>query len=380
MALGYYDLALHEGIADWAREHDWDLDTSMVRPGYLPVPSHWDGILTLANRPEMIAWLAQFDFPIVHLLTAPTPELRQGVAHFPSVDCNYASIGAVGARHLLTLGKPTFVFYQRTYGEAQVIRDSFVEVMRAAGEDPVVFDFHADHPEIGPGQHFTRAGRLEWLARKIRSIPLPAAIMAEDDRFALDLIAAARQLKLRVPEDIAILGADDQRALLRVSPIGISSVDTNMRRIGYIGAEMLAGLTMGAPSRREPFLVAARRVVARESTATYTGPHRAVNEALRYVRQNFREPLSVESVARHVHLTPRGLQRALRQQADITLNHEITRLRLEAVTHHLEQSDLKLDAIATEVCLGDAKNLCRLFRQRYGTTPHQWRTASHQPG
>ena len=374
MAMGFYEVALQEGIVQWVREHEWELDSSIYPVVTMPPNVACDGILTTIANETTLGLLSGFTGPMVRMLTGASPEAERMCSHIPLVCCDYESTGRMGAQHLLSLGRPHFAFYNRGIGvDLEGIRRGFVGTIRDAGHEPILLDFPADHPHLDPTRRQPRELRLTWLSEKIRALPLPLAIMAEDDRFAVDVAVVAQALGLRIPNDIAILGADDNRLALGVSPVGISSVDSNLRGVGHAAAQLLADLIHGKAAPAEPIRIQSRRVITRRSTATYAGGHQGVSEALRFVRQRFSEPLSGKRVARQAGMSLRGLQNALHEEAGLTLNGEITRLRLTAATQLLEETDLKLESIAADVGLRDAKNLCRVFRQHYGTTPQQWR-------
>ncbi|WP_156344981.1 hypothetical protein [Verrucomicrobium spinosum] len=113
MALSFYDASLHDGIAQWVRENDWELDVSNFPVLMRPPTVKCDGILTTITRPETLEWLKPYDCPMVRMLIAPTPELEEASGHIPLVSADYESAGRLGAKHLLTLGQPHFAFYQR---------------------------------------------------------------------------------------------------------------------------------------------------------------------------------------------------------------------------------------------------------------------------
>lgn len=374
LALGIHDPALQEGIAEWARENEWELDFSFARHGILPFPGSCDGVLTTVNNRRMAKWLEQFNCPVVRMLEAPVPKLSRTTSHFPSVTYDGEAAGRLGAEHLLSLGRPSFVFCQTSGSvEAGYVRRGFMKAMRATGQKAALLDFLADHPEQSRNQAQPRDLVRGWLEDKLSNLPLPAAVMAEDDRCALDLMAAARALGLRVPADLAILGNQNQQLQLDSSPVGVSSVDVNLHGVGYQGARLLGKLMAGGVRPQQSVVVQPSRVVARASTDLYVGPHRGVSQAMRYIRENFREPLTVDRVAKAVGMTGRGLQKALQNEAGLTLVKEITRLRLEAAMRLLEDSEANLNVIAAETGLTDAKNLCRLFQRCHGITPRKWR-------
>jgi len=375
LSLGYYEAQLHAGIAAWAKEHDWELDTGLVFRSHLPLPEerkHWSGVLATIDRSEVAEWTRKLGCPVVRMLEAGSPALAEMVREIPKVECDFESIGEMGARHLLTLGNVNFGFYWHTGGhDGRAIANGFLDTIRAAGKEPFLLDFRAEHPQLPVGVPSPREQWFEWLAAKLASIPLPAAIMAEDDRFALILTQTARRMGIKIPTELAILGVDDNRLLLGSSPIGISSVDSNLWAVGYQAADLIARLIDGAPTPSAPLRIPARQVVVRESTTTFHGHHPKADAALRYIREHFRSPLSVESVAAHVGLSARGLQKIMMKEACPSIHQEILRLRLDAAEQLLTETNLKLEAIAAETGLGNAKNLCRVFQKHRGMTPRQ---------
>ncbi|MFD0895236.1 substrate-binding domain-containing protein [Luteolibacter ambystomatis] len=380
LSLGYYEVQLHAGIAAWAKDHDWELDTGIVFRSNLPLPderTHWSGVLATIDRPEVADWVRNLKCPVVRMLEAGSPALGEKVAGIPKVECDCESIGAMGARHLLTLGNVHFGFYCHTGGhDGRAIERGFLRAMREAGKEPFTIDFRPEHPELAIGTPSPREAWMEWLAGKLASIPLPAAIMAEDDRFALVLAQTARRMGIRIPTELAILGVDDNRLLLGSSPIGISSVDSDLWAVGYRAADLAARLISGEPAPTAPVKIPARQVIVRESSTTFHGHHPKADAALRYIREHFRSPLSVESVANHVGLSARGLQKIMMKEACPSIHQEILRLRLDAAEQLLTETNLKLEAIAAETGLGNAKNLCRVFLKHRGTTPRQARRSN----
>jgi LacI family transcriptional regulator len=370
----YFDALTYQGVVDWVREHGWTLDAAATRSLQLPRVEKVDGILAIIMQRRTPDWLRQFGCPIVRMHTPNLPEVLERCSDFAAVECDFESIGQLGAQHLLGLGQPHFVFYQRGDGpDVKSLRDSFVKTIRAAGHEPSVLNFAADHPVRNPARATSFEQRFTWLARHLARLPKPMAIMAEDDRFAPDVVAVARKLNLRVPDDVAVLGCDDSPLALGVSPIPISSVDTNCRGVGHAGADLVARLVAGGRPPSATVRVTARRVISRQSTATYAGANPGVNLALRHLRQHFRRPLTMESLARVARLSVRSLQIAYREEVGGTLQDELTRLRVAAAERLLEETDLKLDAVAADTNLGDAKNLCRVFAKVHGVSPDAWR-------
>lgn len=370
----FFDALAYTGVMDWVRENDWALDASAFRTLSLPRMEKVDGIVMIADKVQTIDWLEKFECPIARIHTSVDEDVESRSRNTPRVELDSAAIGRMGAEHLLTLGRPHFVFYQRGWGaDVLALRDAFVKTLAVAGHKPTVLDFTAENPSPNLTKHSSLEVRTSWLIRKLAHLPKPMAVMAEDDRFATDLVEAARSLGLRVPQDVAILGCDDNPMALGVSPISISSVDCNYWGLGYAAASLIGRMVAGETLSPQTIHVPPRRVIARDSTATYVGGHPGLNLVLQHLRQNFRRPLTVESLAQVAGLSVRGLQTAYRQEFASTIHEELVRLRVAAAEQLLEKTDLKLDAVAADTNLGDGKNLCRVFAKVHGISPDAWR-------
>lgn len=374
----YYE-ELIAGIAAYARLHHWDLDTAMIRcPGTLPKQERWAGVLAMVDRQSTAQWIEETDCPMVELL-------NDAVASHPSVVCDYAAIGRRGAQHLLELGDVHFGYYCGfvDFPASRCARDSFADEMKSRGFPVVHFDLELPS-NYGGRTKSSRAERLAWLTPKLAAAPLPIAIMAEDDRFAVDLFLAARSLGLRIPEDVAILGAENQELVLSPVPVEISSVDCNLREVGWRGAEllnrMMGGATPGSPEVPMITVVPPKDIIVRYSTATFACDHAAVTAAALFVRRHFREPITVKEVAKQAGMSVRMLQAEYPIHVGRSVKEDILRHRMSSAQLLLERTNLKLEAVASEAGLGTAVNLCRMFQQKHGMTPNEWRREHGRPG
>jgi LacI family transcriptional regulator len=364
---------LYNGAIAYAREQGRGLSTGAIRcPGHFPAVDSFSGILASLTVESYRDWVVARNCPVVHVLNSALD-----LPPWPQVVCDREAIGRMGARHFLELGNLNLAYYR--YFDASRFDDcykGFVRELKAQGRT-----FH----EIGPyrvydeGQQFnvTRQQRVDWLKTQLPSLPLPIAVMADDDLYAVDLAMAARELGLRIPDDIAILGVDDYPLILGAVSESISSIDVNFQEVGRIGCELLYRLLQGAKpgSKEVPMLtkVPPRGVVIRNSTVTFQCDHPGVTAAAMFVRQRFHEAISVRDVADHAGMSVRSLQVNYLQRVGRTVKDDILGERLKRARMILENSDLKLAAVAMESGLGTLENLCRVFQANHRMTPHAWR-------
>jgi LacI family transcriptional regulator len=184
----------------------------------------------------------------------------------------------------------------------------------------------------------------------------------------------------RIPEELALLGTDNRPLVLGKLPIAVSSVDSNLHAVGWSGAGLLERLMNGERAPAKPIQIAPGRVVSRTSTATFVCEHPGVSSAMKFLRTHFHEPIHLDDIARAAGVSARVLQSAFKEHVRRTMSDELARLRLSHAARLLCETDLKLESVAREAGLRNAKYLCEVFRPAFDATPSAYREASQTAG
>lgn len=364
MALGYYDWQVHRGILRYAREVGWILDTSMAHYGVIPV--HWqgDGVMTalMPERADLTRFIRRKTVPVV-ALSSDVPDVK--VTRIVSDD---RSIGRLAAEHLLQRGFTDLGFYKCTDADAAQDREAgFRDAVQQAGRNYHFLDWHA------ASRRKRNLNPFDWIKRQVAGLPLPIGMMAQSDLRASYLINACEALGLAVPEQVAVIGVDNDTATCELAPVPISSVDYARETLAYEGAKLLDRLMNGEPPPATPILVAPRGIVVRRSSEVYRVSDPAVARALAFIREHYREPIGVPQVV-HASLTSRcGLYRAFWKHVKRSVGAEIDRHRVEHAMRLLAQPDEKLYRIARECGFSDSDHFTRVFRRMTGLTPSVYR-------
>lgn len=360
----FYEEEALLGVVEYARKQDWELIANMRFHGQFPSETEADGILVTANGPRVQRWLEKWSgTPTVHVgMTAPQVSL-------PWVDVDYQAAGRIGARHLMELGQVRHAFYTLSEEpDTLQIRDAFEAELKKSGLKPLRLDLSADG-----GMEIPRMGRLKMLAAKLKSHEMPLAVMTSDDRRSLELIAACGIAGLRVPEDVSIIGCENRRVEVEMSPVCLSSVDLNRRVVGRKAAEMLDRMMGGGVSSPPCVTVAPSGVVGRASTATFATGNPGITRSVIHLRDHFASPLKLAELAEMAGMSERYFREEFKRLVGHSPRHELLRSRMASATRLLRDTDFKLEAIAIESGLGSAKKLCEFFARFYGMTPHRWR-------
>lgn len=368
----FYQEEVLLGVVEHARQAGWELIANMRFHGMFPSETEADGILVTAVGPRVRQWMEKW---------SGTPVVRIGWEvqgwDWPSVEVDYEESARCGARHLMELGHVNHAFYSLvTRDEVCSMRKAFVSELAQAGLTAHHLDFEAVHGDAA--LEVPRSERLRWLAAALSALKKPLAVMGDDDRRALELMAACELAGLRVPEDVAIVGCENRNIEGLMAPVPLSSVDTNWRRVGREAAVMLDQGMAGKVLTLQHIKVPPRGVVARASTATFVTDSQGITRALLHIREHFPQAIRLQDLARMAGMAERQFRDEFKRLVGRGPRAEIHRARLAFASRLLRDTDLKLDAIAVESGLGTARKLCEIFAEVHQMTPTAWRQQARE--
>jgi LacI family transcriptional regulator len=356
------------GIARYIREHArWStfhephgLEESV--PGWL---RNWkgDGIIARIQNAEIAEAVAVTGIPAVDVL---------GVAQMgrhPLVHTDDARIASLAAEHLLDRGFRHFGFFgikDEQWSQQRCV--AFVNAVRGAGCDAAAYETsrHMLHSR-------TWDECADELADWVRTLPKPAGIMACSDQCGPLLLEASRRSGAVVPDEVAVIGVDNDEPLCEVADPGLSSVWPDHHRVGYEAAALLDEMMRGTPPPTAPIYVPPKGVVTRQSTDVLAIDDRDIASAVRFIREHACEGPTIDNVADHVSISRSSLQRKFKRIVGRTLHEEMLRMRLSRARELLSESKLPIALIAEKAGFGHQEYMGAVFRQHFGRTPWQYR-------
>jgi LacI family transcriptional regulator len=320
------------------------------------------GQLLTANLARQVLRLRK---PLVDT-SCSVPRLR-----VPLVDADHQAVGRMAAEHFLERGYRHFGFFGSPWAHYSKLREAaFRQRLAEAGHS-----VSACYVE-----YLLRAAALiEWkqaagrVRRWLQRLPKPVAIVAANDIPARELADTCRRIGLRVPDDVALLGIDNDDLECGLASPPLSSVATPARRIGYEAARLLDELMAGKPPPREPIFLPPVAVVTRQSTDTLAIHDAAVVAAMRFIRGHAADEIRVDDVARHAVQGRRMLEYKFRGLVGHTILEEIRRVRVQRVKQLLTDTDLSMPAIARRSGFSTPQRMAVVFRQLTGLTPSAYR-------
>jgi LacI family transcriptional regulator len=208
--------------------------------------------------------------------------------------------------------------------------------------------------------------------------------MALSDDFAVAILDACKEAHLAVPDDLALVGCDNDELVCNSARIPLSSADANMEEQAYEAARLLDQLMGGARPPRRPIRVPHKGIVIRQSSDVLAIEHPGLARAIRSIGLNYADlSLSVERLAGEASITRQGLDKACRQYLGRTVSEEIRRIRLAKAIALLRSggSRPKVAVIARQCGYSSAKHLRDTLLRATGSTPVRfWKGTPQGPG
>jgi LacI family transcriptional regulator len=289
---------------------------------------------------------------------------------FPYFTTDNEAIGRLAAEHLLDCGFTRLAFYgnprRRLAQWSEEREQAFSQRAAEAGVPCAVY--HGRHSDA---HHWLR--QLRELAAWVESLPKPIGLMACTDIRARQVLEACRTIGAHVPEEVAVIGVDNDEMICELTTPSLSSIEQGSRQIGYQAAALLDRLMTRRVRRPSRHVISPEALIARQSTDVLASDDAELTQAIRFVREHACDPICVTDVLRTVPLSRSTLENRFRASLNRTVHAEIQRVQIERARQLLVQTDLLVKQIAIRCGFKHVPYLTRVFRQHVGLSPVEYR-------
>lgn len=365
-----YGRGVIEGIAKYADEQgNWSLhfeDRSLHDrlPFWL---KHWkgNGVIARSTTPSQRHEIQQLNIPCVELFGATSPE----------VCCDDILVARMAAEHFLSRGLYHFAFFAPEMPWWCTHRfKQFERCLHLFGHSCHCFRRKRHHTQTLSPTWNASDDRLlkDWLLQ----LPKPVGLFAATDAYSLTVLGACRRLGIRVPGEVAILGADNDKTIcLSVTP-RLSSIDVNNALTGYKAAELLdLRMKKKKTSSLIPILIPPAYVVERQSTDMVAIDDDDTTEALVLIRKYATEGITIAEVARRVGLSQSTLTRRFHRYFGYSPEQELVRCKIDYAKRCLRETTLPTYTVGKKAGFTPPEYFARAFKREVGMTPNQFRRA-----
>lgn len=293
---------------------------------------------------------------------------KDAVAGVANVMTDSPRIGTMAADHLLDCGFRHFSYCGFDGIPWSDIRGRNFAVRIAAAGFSVHFYRQRRRTAVRSGE-----GEEQFMAEWLRSLPKPLGLMACNDDRGQHVIEACKLASLRVPDEVAVIGADNDELVCELSDPPMSSVAINFERAGYDSAELLAKLMAGRRSVSKAIVVRPTHVIARQSTNILAIEDAHVAKSLRFIRLHGREAIQVGDVVAASGLSRRVLEKRFRKLLGRSVLSEIRRVRVAQICRLLAETNLSVSQIADSLGYTSIEHIARYFRSEMKMSPLAYR-------
>ncbi|MDD4872546.1 MAG: XylR family transcriptional regulator [Kiritimatiellae bacterium] len=362
-----YGRHLVEGIGRYAHEHGpWSFHFEERGVHELSVRAlsklKVDGVISRIRDPGAARKLQATGLPFVELHGNP----KTCKTH---VTVDEYAIARMAAEHLIDRGLKNLGFFsRRNEWWLQIRRNAFVDYLKRFGYPCATYSASAQSQKKND-ESSQQSDLINWL----QSLPRPVGIFCATDMEALTLLEACRHAGIAVPDQIAVLGVDNDSVICSVAWPRLSSIDLDAQRVGYESAALLARIMADGTKPNTTILVPPSQVVVRESTDVLAIADAQVVQAARLIRQFACKGIDVSHVADHILMCRRTLERRFKACLGRTLKEEILRVKMDQAKILLSQSDYPIKRISDMSGFKSLHYFARAFRRETGSTPGRYR-------
>lgn len=372
-----YGRGVLRGVADYVEIHGpWSLCLDHHSSGHHAGDwlRHWrgDGVLAYVDSPELARQLRRSRIPVVELFGT-----RQDLG-LPQVANDDTAIGNLAAEHLLERRFRHFGFLgYRGASWSERRQRGFEKRLQQEGFPVVAFLCDQQPGSLAQWER-TQVQIRQWLESLVR----PTGIMACSDRHALRLLDACRQSGIAVPEEVAVIGVDNDEETCRLADPPLSSVMDQGVRIGFEASRWLHELMRAGSSRSpvsKPCLIPPMGVATRRSTEITAITDPVVARAARVIRERACEGVTVQDLLREIGLSRTLFYERFETALGRSPHQEILRIKLERVRQLLCQTRQSVEEIAAAAGFRHPEYLQVAFKRAVGMTPGRFRRANSPP-
>jgi len=369
-----YDTKVMTGVATYIQESPrWNvyIEENALKDQRLPNLKSWqgDGIIANFDHPQVAAAVIKSGLPAVAFGSGygwypPGSEI-------PYFLTNNAAIAASAADHLSSKGLRNFAFCgypsNQINGWSSERRDSFESELARRGFSCSVY------PAKSTGEA-TWVSLQRSIGNWVRSLPKPVGILASNDVRGRQILESCRECQLRVPEDVAVLGVDNDELLCNLSSPLLSSIEQGAKRLGYEAAKLLQTLiTKPGSIETKRIVIDPFGVITRASTDMLAIEDSRLAKAMEYISRHFAEGISVNDVVSASGVSRSWLEKKFCVELGYTIASVIRRLQLQRARELVLTTNLPLKEIAANLSYPSVQHMTMVFQKTLGCPPGQLR-------
>lgn len=367
-----YANRLLKGITDYSKDKgQWSISRM---PTYYKQSIGIEGILEVSREWEIDVVIGTFeDGDDIGMLRdngiiVIAQDFKQMLNGVPNITGNYIATGKMAARYFIDRGFRNFGFFGlKDVCWSDERYEGYRKELKSQGLEDSLYKYNMQ--DIDRHWFYERSALAQWL----KGLPKPIGIMTCDDNQGNNLIQACNSAGIKIPQEVSILGVDNDELLCNLSIPSLSSIAVDIERGGFQVAELIDRLVESPDSAFENIILQPTKIVPRISTAAYATSDSEILKAIMYIHQNSRRKISVDDVVEQVALSRRLLEIRFKEVTGESIYQYIILLRLKTFAEMLMETNEQVINIALSLGESDAKSISKKFKAIYGCSPNEYR-------
>ena len=381
---GHNDKGISSGITEYVRSKpDWQLiawpDPSLESLSFLKQQGCRGAIVNI----QLAAKAKQFMQVGIPLIAYST---LQDMGNLPYISTDSNQVAQMAFSYFSSKQFRNFAFFGLTQARWTGERlDCFSEIISKTGYKLHVFKSKPSHITnnvtsfiqlwIDSAMSQSRQELIEWL----KQLPKPIAILASCDILGCHLSIFVKEAGLSIPDDVAILGIDNNESICNVCSVPLSSISLNLNKAGYDAAHLLDDIISGREKLAgQQIKIEPIHVIERASTDIFAIQDEVVIMALQHIQSHCDEPLQVGEIADRVCISKRLLQWKFKHFLKRSVHEVVVQAHFQKARSLLLETDLSIEKIAIDSGFGTSAKMRKAFLDTTGQLPNKYRQI-HQP-
>lgn len=351
-----------EGIARFGQTRGgWTLELHHIEHVHQRLPrldAKSRGIIAHAHSPKLLDALSRCGLPVVNT-SSVAPDLSN-IAVLP----DNREIGRMAAEEMIGLGhRRMLTIAVKPWGYSHERAETFKQTAEAAGASVRVL--------TSPSWRQAEAR----ITKALSEAATPLGVFAGSDGLAVLVVRQALALGLTIPEQVAVLGVDNDTLTTRMVSPTISSIELPWEKLGFTAATLLDRMIQGEPVEPEPIMIRPSRVITRQTTDGVAIEDPDVATAIQAIREHASEPAAIQRVLERVPLSRRALEQRFKRAVGRTIQTHVTHVRLEQAKQMLTTTDYPMPEIAKRCGFADPGYFATVFKKHTDRSPSAYRAA-----
>ncbi|MDR2755034.1 MAG: XylR family transcriptional regulator [Planctomycetaceae bacterium] len=212
-----------------------------------------------------------------------------------------------------------------------------------------------------------------FLAHWLKNLPKPIGLMACNDQRGREVLDACSFAKIVIPEEMTVVGVDNDELLCDLSYPPLSSVQFHTERGGFLAAQALDKMMKNQPQPLEKIIVIPSQVIERRSSNIVAVDDPMIAASLQYIHTQPLNTLTIHKLAEHLAISRRTLELKFRRVLGKTVLQEIHKVRLDRAKRLLQETEMSIPEIAEDVGFATGSYFIQIFKNELGVTPSKYR-------